>query len=72
MLRTNAGDPLFGFSQGAREAIALGYQLGAVVFPALAPVVLWIALDWRFVESLRSAGAQPPSDEEHQHAEQQD
>ena len=58
MVSTQAGAPLFDFSQGAREAIALGYQLGAIVFPALVPVLLWIALDWRFVESLRSAG--PP------------
>jgi len=72
MLRTNAGDPLFDFSQAAREAIALGYQMGALVFPALLPVILWVALDWRFVESLRSAGAQPQPDDQDRGREQQE
>jgi hypothetical protein len=55
-LRTLAGESLFVFSPAEREAIALGYQLGALIFPALMPVILWLALDWRFVESLGARG----------------
>lgn len=33
-----------------REAIALGYQLGALIFPTLAPVVLWAAFSRPFME----------------------
>lgn len=38
---------------GAREVIALAYQAGNLIFPSLAPVAAWVALDRRFVESLR-------------------
>lgn len=30
-----------GLSAGQREFIALGYQLGALIFPSLVPVMLW-------------------------------
>jgi hypothetical protein len=39
-----------------REAVALGYQVGALVFPTLIPVVLWAAFNRAFMEqALRSA-----------------
>lgn len=38
------------------EFAALGYQLGSLVFPTVAPVVTWAALHRRFIEDL----ARPP------------
>lgn len=35
-----------------RELVALGYQFGVLVLPALAPVLLWLALDRRFIATL--------------------
>jgi len=41
-----------------REAIALGYQVGALVFPSLMPVVLWGLFNRSFVQaSLRPGGS---------------
>lgn len=37
------------FSPMAREFIALGYQFGYLVLPALVPVLLWAAMDRRFL-----------------------
>lgn len=37
------------FSPMAREVIALGYQFGYLVFPALVPVLLWAMMDRRFL-----------------------
>lgn len=37
------------FSPFARELIALGYQFGYLVMPALVPVVLWVAMNRRFL-----------------------
>jgi hypothetical protein len=34
------------------EAGALGYQLGSLVFPALAPIALWVLLERAFVERI--------------------
>jgi hypothetical protein len=42
-MRGASGEPLF--AMGGREAIALGFQLGTLVFPTVIPVLLWIALD---------------------------
>ncbi|MHB1292563.1 MAG: exosortase H-associated membrane protein [Sulfuricella sp.] len=43
---------LFGWR---REAIALGYQIGNLIFPSLIPVVLWAGFNRLFIEStLRS------------------
>jgi hypothetical protein len=39
------------FSPIARELIALGYQFGYLVMPALVPVMLWVAMDRRFLTS---------------------
>ena len=38
---------------GVREAIALAYQLGTLLFPSLVPVMVWIALRREFIEALR-------------------
>lgn len=46
---------------GAREMIALAYQLGNLIFPSLVPVVVWVALERPFVDSLRT-GAHRPAD----------
>lgn len=37
------------FSPFARELIALGYQFGYLAMPALAPVILWVAMNRRFL-----------------------
>ena len=42
-MRGVGGEPLFAF--GAREAIALGFQLGTLVFPTVVPAMLWVAMD---------------------------
>jgi len=35
---------LLGWKGGTREAIALGYQVGSLLLPTLAPVIAWLAL----------------------------
>ncbi|MFA5628591.1 MAG: exosortase H-associated membrane protein [Thiohalomonadaceae bacterium] len=40
---------LFGWQ---REAIALGYQIGNLIFPTLIPVVLWASFNRPFIENL--------------------
>lgn len=40
---------LFGWR---REAIALGYQIGNLIFPSLIPVVLWASFNRLFIENL--------------------
>ena len=42
-MRGFGGEPLFAF--GGREAIALGFQLGTLVFPTVVPAMLWVAMD---------------------------
>jgi hypothetical protein len=39
------------FSPLAREFIAFGYQFGYLVLPALVPVLLWAAMDRRFLST---------------------
>jgi len=34
------------------EAIALGYQIGNLIFPSLIPVVLWAGFSRPFIESM--------------------
>jgi hypothetical protein len=41
------------------EVIALAYQLGSLIFPALAPVALWMALNRRFFTDLVQPNAHP-------------
>ena len=38
-----------GLADWRREVIALGYQLGAILFPSLAPVILWAAFNRTFI-----------------------
>ncbi|MBL0143013.1 MAG: hypothetical protein IPP91_13145 [Betaproteobacteria bacterium] len=40
-----------------REAIALGYQLGGLIFPTLIPVVLWVAFNRPFLENVLGSRA---------------
>jgi len=44
-----------GLSAGQREVVALGYQLGSLIFPTLVPVILWAAFNKRFIEGLLRA-----------------
>jgi hypothetical protein len=48
-----------GFSAAQRELIALGYQLGALILPTLAPVVAWAISSRRFIESTLIPGGPP-------------
>jgi hypothetical protein len=44
------------------EAIALGYQIGILIFPSLIPIVLWAAFNRTFIENIlgsRTRDAQP-------------
>ena len=41
-----------GLSGWRAEVIALGYQLGVLIFPSVVPVVLWVAFSRPFIESL--------------------
>jgi hypothetical protein len=43
---------LAGIGGGWREAVALAYQLGALILPVLAPVALWAAMRRPFIASL--------------------
>jgi len=43
---------LAGFGEWRRESIALGYQLGAVIFPTLAPVMVWAFLCGAFIQGV--------------------
>ena len=38
--------PLLAWGGGKREAIALGYQVGSLLLPTLAPIATWLALFW--------------------------
>jgi hypothetical protein len=54
---------LASFSPLAREAIALGYQFGYLMLPTLVPVLLWAALDKRFmITFMLEATLQAPSE----------
>src|SRR5574337_1094872 len=53
-----------GFSAWQREAIALAYQLGSLILPAVVPVVLWVALQVKagsasIVAALRTSTERP-------------
>lgn len=45
------------FSAWQREVIALGYQLGYLILPTLAPIVLWLMLSPQFIPMLMLEGA---------------
>lgn len=46
-----------GLAGWQREAVALGYQVGCLILPSLAPVVLWALLNRGFVERLLAPDA---------------
>jgi hypothetical protein len=51
-----------GFSNTQREVIVFGYQLGSLIFPPLAPVAVWAALNRGFLEALlRAPRPVPPA-----------
>lgn len=50
-----------GFSGAQREAAVYGYQLGSLIFPPLAPVVLWAAFNRRYLEALLRAPGRTPA-----------
>ncbi|MBN8726625.1 MAG: hypothetical protein J0H15_02840 [Xanthomonadales bacterium] len=54
-----AGVALVGRSGIPASAIALGYQLGYLILPAVLPVALWIGLNRRFIEDLVDRGGNP-------------
>jgi hypothetical protein len=43
----------------SQEVIALCYQLGTLIFPALIPVIIWVLANWKEVEQY--VGWRPPS-----------
>jgi hypothetical protein len=47
-----------GLSGWRAEAIALGYQIGILIFPSLVPVVLWALFNRSFIEKLLRAPPQ--------------
>ncbi|MBC8022647.1 MAG: hypothetical protein H7Y14_05985 [Burkholderiales bacterium] len=46
-----------GLSGWRREAIALGYQAGTLIFPSLVPVLLWAGFNRAFIAGLRPQAA---------------
>ena len=50
-----------GFAAWQREAIAFAFQLGSLILPAVAPAVLWVALNQRLIAVLRRHGDSAPS-----------
>ncbi len=44
-----------GFPPGGAEAIVLGYQLGALIFPSLVPVMAWVACNPAYLKGLLAA-----------------
>jgi hypothetical protein len=49
-----------GFGPLQREAIAYAYQLGTLILPTVAPAVIWLLLQRRFVQGLLEAPQQAP------------
>src|SRR3982750_2924772 len=47
-----------GLPQWQREAIALGFQFGTLIFPSLVPVLLWAAFNRAFIAGLRKEAAE--------------
>jgi hypothetical protein len=41
-----------------REAIAIGYQAGTLIFPSLVPVLLWAVFNRAFIAGLRPRDAE--------------
>jgi len=60
MLAFNFGDQAYQVVQNAGisdSAIALSYQLGSLIFPALAPIFVWVLTNRRLVEQFVGWGA---------------
>lgn len=49
--------PQTGFAPWQVEGIALGYQFGALILPAMVPIGLWLAFNRRFIPMLMLEGA---------------
>lgn len=56
LLITQANIRLLRIDQWQIEAIVYGYQLGALVVPTLAPILVWLWLDRRFVTDVLLRG----------------
>jgi hypothetical protein len=41
-----------GFSQAGVDAVALGYQVGTLLLPMIAPLIIWVALNRTFITQL--------------------
>jgi hypothetical protein len=54
------GGPVFAFNAAGKEAIALGYQLGTLIFPTVIPVLLWGAMNRAALERLLRPRVVPP------------
>ncbi len=46
-----------GFSAMGMNLVAAGYQFGYLIFPALAPVLVWLALDRRLMATVLLEGS---------------
>jgi hypothetical protein len=40
-----------GFTSWQRETIAFSYQFGTLILPTVAPAIVWVLMDRRFLES---------------------
>lgn len=56
VLYAQARAPVLGIAGWQVEAIVYGYQLGALVVPTLAPILLWLWLDRQFVAEVLVPG----------------
>lgn len=45
----------------SEEIIALCYQLGALIFPPLVPIILWVLANWSLIEQFTGWQKQPDS-----------
>lgn len=45
----------------APDAVALGYQFGYLILPAVTPITLWVVQNPRFLEELVGGAGEPPS-----------
>lgn len=56
VMATQANIRLLRVSQWQMEAIVYGYQLGSLVLPTLAPILLWLWMDRKFVSDVLIRG----------------
>lgn len=54
-MRSPTGEPVFAFN--GRELIAMGFQLGTLIFPTVVPAMLWLAMNPSMVHALPRRGA---------------